>query len=42
MNAGLAALKENDKRAVTLSSADLQKILGYRDYEREAARFDGP
>jgi hypothetical protein len=39
MKAGLAALKEDGKRAGALSSAKLQKILGYRDYERDAARF---
>jgi 2-methylisocitrate lyase-like PEP mutase family enzyme len=39
MNAGLAALKEDGKRTGALSSAELQKILGYPDYEREAARF---
>lgn len=39
MNAGLAALKEDGKRAGALSSVQLQEILGYPDYEREAARF---
>jgi 2-methylisocitrate lyase-like PEP mutase family enzyme len=39
MNAGLAALKDDGKRPGALSSAELQKILGYPDYEREAARF---
>ena len=39
MNAGLATLKEDGKRAGALSSTDLQKILGYPDYERDAARF---
>ena len=39
MNAGLAALKEDGKRPGALSSAELQKTLGYPDYERAAARF---
>ena len=39
MNAGLAALKEDGKRAGALSSTELQKILGYADYERQAVRF---
>jgi 2-methylisocitrate lyase-like PEP mutase family enzyme len=40
MNAGLAALSEDRKAgADTPSFADLQTILGYRDYERDAGRF---
>lgn len=40
MNAGLAALSEDRKaEAGTPSFADLQTILGYRDYERDAGRF---
>jgi 2-methylisocitrate lyase-like PEP mutase family enzyme len=39
MKDGLAALKQDGKRAGALSSAKLQEILGYRDYERVAARF---
>lgn len=40
MNAGLAALLEDGKAGVgSPSFAELQTILGYRDYEREAGRF---
>src|SRR5471030_981155 len=39
MKEGLAALKQDGKRAGALSSAELQEILGYREYERMAARF---
>jgi 2-methylisocitrate lyase-like PEP mutase family enzyme len=39
MKEGLAALKQDGKRAGALSSAELQEILGYREYERAAARF---
>jgi 2-methylisocitrate lyase-like PEP mutase family enzyme len=40
MNAGLAALREDGKVAADVPSfADLQEVLGYRDYERDAGRF---
>jgi 2-methylisocitrate lyase-like PEP mutase family enzyme len=39
MTAGLDALKADERTAGALSSAELQRLLGYPDYEREAARF---
>jgi len=39
MKTGLAALKADRKAGAGLSSAELQKILGYGDYERDAGRF---
>jgi 2-methylisocitrate lyase-like PEP mutase family enzyme len=39
MKDGLASLKQDGKRAGALTSPELQEILGYRDYEGEAARL---